>query len=423
MKRTLFYSSQDTRESFKYNSDIKKELFHLGGNSGNMVFTNAIQTYLHQNGTKYDLTDNPHILLKNETSNDYECCIVNCSNWIRPGNTEFISTLTNIFTHTKIPIFLIGLGTQTSEDIGFKEFDNNFLSIIKQFLKSVLETGGAFGLRGYYTAELFDLLGFKNDYTVTGCPSLFQMGKNLQVKHEKVDFENFSPFFNGNQIFKIKGIEDYFEKFTKSIFVDQDRYYKALKYPNTLNNNDIKNPLTQPDIVLNLLANNRIKLFSNIRNWSNLIIENKYNFSFGSRFHGSIVPILCNIPSLILTIDSRTIELTDYFNIPTISAKSINNRFDLFDEYLKTDYTNFNKNFNQVYANFEDFIIKNNIPLELPQVNPPSPIAPEYNDCFNINKDVEDTFKEYIKFKPSINLPYFDRRKLFIIKKRFNLMN
>lgn len=67
-----------------------------------------------------------------------------------------------------------------------------------------------------------------------------------------------------------------------------------------------------------MLSENKIKLFYDIPIWMKYLKDKQFNFSFGSRIHGSILPILCNIPALVDCIDSRTREICEFFEIPIL---------------------------------------------------------------------------------------------------------
>lgn len=44
-----------------------------------------------------------------------------------------------------------------------------------------------------------------------------------------------------------------------------------------------------------------------------------YDFIIGTRIHGCIMGLICNKPSLLIAIDSRTLELAEELNIPYIT--------------------------------------------------------------------------------------------------------
>lgn len=91
-----------------------------------------------------------------------------------------------------------------------------------------------------------------------------------------------------------------------------------------------------------------------------------YNFSFGERIHGNIMSILVGMPAYLLAIDSRTRELAEYNNIPYLKITDIDNLndLDIYDLYLKADYTDFNKNYSHNFDKFKTFfdsIVPNNL--------------------------------------------------------------
>ena len=106
------------------------------------------------------------------------------------------------------------------------------------------------------------------------------------------------------------------------------------------------------------LANNKIKLFGDTQQWMSYFIINHINFSFGSRIHGSIMPILSGVPALCYTKDARTREMVEFFDIPSLMPKENGPKRDLYELYCETDYSAFNKGFAEKYDNFESFLQK-----------------------------------------------------------------
>jgi hypothetical protein len=92
-----------------------------------------------------------------------------------------------------------------------------------RFIKSIYATGGEFCLRGYYSKEFFDKLGF-HDAVVTGCPSLFQRGKDLKVEYEKITKDQLKPALNGDFELCKKPLKDYYS----GAYFDQGKFYPVL---------------------------------------------------------------------------------------------------------------------------------------------------------------------------------------------------
>lgn len=60
-------------------------------------------------------------------------------------------------------------------------------NVSKRFISTIYKTGGQFALRGWFTAEFFKKLGFDNP-AVVGCPSLYQLGRNLKITKKKLTY-------------------------------------------------------------------------------------------------------------------------------------------------------------------------------------------------------------------------------------------
>ena len=106
-----------------------------------------------------------------------------------------------------------------------------------KFIDAVYATGGEFALRGNITKEFFDKLGFQSA-VVTGCPSIFQMGRDLKVEKKNVAREDFKAIINGQNYLMSTGFYmNIFDRYKCSVFIDQDHNYDYLYNPNFLNSN------------------------------------------------------------------------------------------------------------------------------------------------------------------------------------------
>ena len=127
------------------------------------------------------------------------------------------------------------------------------------------------------------------------------------------------------------------------------------------------------------------------------------DFSFGSRIHGTIMPILSGVPSMIVPCDARTREMAEFFNIPMYDAES-QKSCDLYELYCQTDYTKFNENFASLYDAFEDFLVDHNI---VDRINP-SNVFMQRNNTSTV-------------MPPSINNDYFEAYAKSFNKNKFIL--
>lgn len=283
-----------------------------------------------------------------------------------------LDKLSDSFEKIKIPVYVISCGAQADSYDDLNDLVKSIGSVSKRFISTIYKTGGQFALRGWFTAEFFKKLGFDNP-AVVGCPSLFQLGRNLKIEKKKIDFSHLKPSFNG----KFDVIKDYLNQFENSVFYDQDLFYNYLYNPNYYYGRSIRkdclkflksNPYSLD--IAKLIANDRLKLIADMWDWQNSFYSENIDFSFGSRIHGSVIALLSGIPAVVVEFDSRTREMAEFYNIPCVKSFNEVKPQDLYKFYQNVDFSNFNKNFAILYDNFEDFLIQNNIVKTINTDNP-----------------------------------------------------
>ena len=364
MKRVLIYKNISecpldfdviTPVDYENIAEIHRQ---TGGNSGNKVHYTSVYQYL----------TNPNIEYKNLTSdmtpdfinNNFDMVIFPTANILNaaPPVVDEITKCAEVFNKLKIPVFPIGCGCQARS---YKDL-NTLIKQIKKpaynFIKSVYNTGGEFALRGFFTKECFEKLGF-HSAVVTGCPSMYQNGRDLKISNDKVSPDKFRPIINGtiNYLNKEK-IQKIFEEYKNAIYICQEQFLEILYSHKTrldVSENAILSELKKYGYTgLKLLYEGRVKLFYDFPVWKNFIKENGYNFSFGTRIHGNIAAILSGCPAMPEYPDTRVQELAEFFDIPCISKFPENKN--LYDLYCEADYTKFNQTFAQKFDNFEKFL-------------------------------------------------------------------
>jgi hypothetical protein len=292
-------------------------------------------------------------------NNNYDCVLLPLANCFHKGWIPYLEKRASYIEQIKIPVYVIACGVQAES---YDELDGLLEDVREpatRFIKSVYNTGGEFALRGYFTAEFFERLGFKNA-VVTGCPSIYQMGRGLTISNQKVSRKDFSAAINGTFNLPIRDRD-----LKNADFICQDVYGKYLydhKYME-------ENPLDLRRVLklvkrgnytfIRALANNKIHLFANTQQWLSYYVESGVDFAFGSRIHGTIMPILAGIPALCYSKDARTREMVEFYDIPSIVSEKDNvTERCLYDLYCDTDYSKFNANFGERYDRFEDFLRK-----------------------------------------------------------------
>ncbi|WP_240781951.1 polysaccharide pyruvyl transferase family protein [Escherichia sp. E3356] len=111
---------------------------------------------------------------------------------------------------------------------------------------------------------------------------------------------------------------------------------------------------------LDLYIKTKYRLFRNTKTWYEFNRE-CVDYTFGTRFHVNMASVLSGVPALWLTHDARTLELTEFFNLPSIDLDAINSMsLSQIKSYIS--YDKFFKNINKLFNNFNEYLEVNGLP-------------------------------------------------------------
>lgn len=298
-----------------------------------------------------------YFMTKDYINHNYDLIIAPMANIFSVQFAPILEELTEKFENITIPVYVIACGVQANSYDDLDELCRVLKKSASKFIRCVYNTGGEFALRGYFTKEFFDRLGF-HSAVVTGCPSLYQMGQNLKIEKKQLKENEMKVIFNGI-------VSDYYyvmKKYPTAQFFAQHEFFQEL-YDRNYFDNDYKLLLKKMIKIygsagVKLLAEDKIKLIPDMNIWREYLIKEKFNFSFGKRIHGTIMPILAGIPAVIEVCDSRTKEMAEFFDIPHINVGENTKFKSLHDIYEWMDYSRFNKNYNERYETYQKFLRK-----------------------------------------------------------------
>ncbi|MCG4272924.1 polysaccharide pyruvyl transferase family protein [Acetobacter senegalensis] len=322
-------------KTVKQFSSLEEKIEAVGWNTGNIVFTNSIINLLECEIVSEDAEEG--------TLSNFDQFITTELIWLRENVQPWLSLTKQLEKAGDKPLVPISIGLQS------KYFKKDFclhpeiISILK-----AMEEKTCFAVRGIYTYDILYKNGIRN-MEVIGCPSLYQ----IPLYQNSFDF-----------------LKDY--KYGKAVSnfrtFDTDlteKEYKVLKY---LSKNcdgfveqtfDYIQNINGSDSEIDKWIEDSKSIYFDVDTW--LLNSKKYNFSIGSRFHGNVMAILSGVPALFLAIDSRTKEMTNFFDLPSLE-------FEDFDEYRtmeyyrdSTNYDNFIKKYNYNTQNFISYLSKCNI--------------------------------------------------------------
>lgn len=319
MKKILVHSGVDTRKPQSAWYKWKDLNCTIGGNSGNLLFADAVYAQLDYPNSTTLHTDQYQLGVSNskfsaEYINDnYDALVIPAANWISDYFCQTLPILTNKIRKLKIPCIVLGLGAQSSA-----AGDTSFLQRVgpsaRDFVNAVSDKSEAVGVRGEFTASCLEEIGCKH-VEITGCPSIFRLGSNPPSIRPIANHQ--SPLkiaINGRFKDIRSGSFDNIMRDSQVDYICQDQILRlaALKH---IRPQDFFQ-LVYDKRLCRLIKDGKIRAFSNLQPWYQAI--GTFDCSIGYRFHGNIISILSGTPALFIKHDSRTAELVKHFKLPAV---------------------------------------------------------------------------------------------------------
>lgn len=359
--------------NYKYSSEeiIRKDIY--GSNMGNMLFYSAVFNSINKNennviNTSREISDinKADYYLMPQANLFYKYFAKNIEN--------HIARLKKINT----PTILVGVGYQSAVGSdGLEAEDDELNKLVKEFVRIILDKSASIGVRGHITKKYLLNLGFaESDIDVIGCPSVRFFGSDFSSEERK--YPEFSPEmkiavnYTPTRYHKSWGevISNIFAKHKNSYAILQDKYeINNLhgKFPNLVLPEIPKKVQALSDIPVMpnhpVFKEGRGRIFTHPSQWLNSM--KTFDFSIGTRIHGNIASILAGTPSLVIAIDTRTLELSEYFKIPHVKLSDLDKYQNLEMLYNKaiSEMPEFYKNYSNIYKDYYRFFKKNGIEI------------------------------------------------------------
>lgn len=287
-------------------------------------------------------------MTKDYTNSEFDMILAPMANVFSAAYRPLLRSLAERFRGIRIPVYVIACGIQADSFDRLDELCGILKEDASAFMSSVYHTGGEFALRGYFTKEFFDRLGFSSA-VVTGCPSMYQMGRDLKMTGERVNEDAFRPLFNGTPA----DYRDLMAQYKNSEFFDQNTYFRELWDPEWEESLQLMIRRYGFDTAAWLLED-RIRLIPDMNHWRQYLIHGGFSMSYGARIHGSIMPILAGVPAVLECRDARTREMAEFFSIPSVGPGGYGRS--LYELYREMDYSAFNRDFAARFDAYEAFL-------------------------------------------------------------------
>lgn len=323
--------------------DRATNLNQVGLNTGNMLFWYSLKSIL-----DLDQVAVAECIRKSIDISAYSAFITTDLIWIQE-NTVYPVVQQQLQLVGDRPLVPISIGLQCGE---FKSDFKLHPDTIR--LISELQERSVLAVRGRYTAEILNQNGIRN-IQVIGCPSMyFPFDYHFAIKKKsttpKLASANMRSMYSELKIEEVKFLvycanhkftfcEQTAQPFTPDICKDISTYNYLNKWLNT-----------------------HKMMFFDVEDWRNYM--SSMDFSLGCRFHGNVIALWEGIPSLFITVDSRTRELCEHFSLPTISMREFDADKDIQYYYDLADYMEFNKTYANRLDEFICFLKANDLPIK-----------------------------------------------------------
>lgn len=333
--------------------DVGEQLYQLAGNTGNMLFHAPLRNQIkHSFRIKEFHVKNTRI----------RTIVLSLGNCISPATD--MGDFARVIEDSAIDhVVAIGLGAQAQagiDEVQLKPGTRRFLDVISERSKSI-------GVRGEFTGAVLERLGIKN-FDIIGCPSVFMFGGEFRTI-DPVDGVRLSvnTTWHGHYRDGIAELLSFGMK-NDALFVEQS-YFELLSFTKNKEVSQIVDFTSRyytHDAVSGWNAidwlRRRMVYYTKLQDWKAAM--NNIDISIGSRFHGAVVSILMGARALLLTMDTRTLELAEFFNIPHMPLQDFDSSNSLEYYYKKSDPTRFLSTFTKRRIEYQNFLLKNGLRLD-----------------------------------------------------------
>lgn len=320
---------------------FEQSFSQAGGNTGNLLFQYASSKVILGKRDFFGWDVNPDVI-----NNNCSVLVLPLANQL--GTHTDYSRRAEFISNIKVPIIAIGLGAQSHSmtDSSAKKLSEKISLGTKHWLTEISEKSSQILVRGDFTVKVCNYLGVHNVESF-GCPSnLISAHTNLGERLNKkfLSLEPKTVILNAG--FYTKGKNNYSSivELEKNILsdhniIDTSIVVQAPKDVMSCSYNNSAKNVRVSEVCDGIINRARLDSFYDVDSWSHH--TRNFDMSLGTRIHGSMLSLQFTQPSLLVTHDSRTEELSNIMHIPRITlneALSCTSVYEML-ESMVFDYT------------------------------------------------------------------------------------
>ncbi|MDQ1324114.1 MAG: hypothetical protein QG587_1450, partial [Chloroflexota bacterium] len=295
-----------------------------------------------------------------EINERFDAYVIPLANAFRLQYQAALVRTTELVRRLRIPVVVLGVGAQGTVDHGWDAI-KPIEGAVKDFVSAVLDRSPTIGVRGEATHEYLNALGFR-DVDVIGCPSMFRWGDTIEVKRKAATLDaqsniaiTISPYRTamGNIAMAAHA------RYPKLTYFAQDLPTLGLMLDGT------PLPSGTPDSLLPVhpshpfFREDRTRFYVDPWPWIDDLRD--FDFSFGTRIHGTIAALLAGTPAVVLAHDSRTLELARHFDIPHRLLRDVPPDLDPADLHAEADLTALHAGHAKRFATIVEYLARNGL--------------------------------------------------------------
>ena len=288
-------------------------------------------------------------------------------------------------------VVMIGAGAQAyeyGERIRLTPGTRRFLDFVAGHSRSI-------GVRGHHTADVLDRMGIRN-VEVIGCPSAFWQGRAPRLDGAgslppcpRLAVHS-TPL--GHYRDKVSALMAHGMRHGADYILQSEAWMMPLLTqgdgadagtgdggPALLHENLLFYAYPECDPArLRTWLERRLLVFFGMAQWLDRI--GTYDFVYGSRFHGNMAALQAGVPALNMPFDTRTRELCEYLNLPTLPLEDFNAGVPLGRLRELADFSLYNRTYGDRLVAYKAFLSGNGLAhaLDSPAPPPQSPPSPEW---------------------------------------------
>ncbi len=354
-QKTVFVNAFPSQEFYEEGLSWQRKLELLANNTGNLLYVEALKKQI-----DYDVQawlGNPGF-----KTDEFSAGVIPTSNILRKYYSGAV-IWADLMEKAKFPITLAGLGAQSFSDcLTPRAVVEQLSEEMKDAFRKMSYQTCSLGVRGEFTAECLRLMGISN-YRIIGCPSFYyNLDGSIDQKPEPT-LDKVTVNMDIGRSISGKVLDMGIELNAEWIMQADSEKPEILFNDKSVKMDFLKKYCGTMQEMKNIKAYimRHAHMFFDLNTWSNYLRNNRFTFSFGMRFHGNMMSYLCGIPTLWITHDSRTRELTETLKLPHIDLEDYKNVKYTEELLEKCDYTETYRNYAKLLEEYIMFLEENGL--------------------------------------------------------------